>query len=221
MERGTASAHLATPSHHLPIPNWSISKAWGQGCIESFDHGDHTGVDTSVPECSCSGGSWQEGWAALKPLGVCLSVSSLCPPCGDTYRNAHPNYLAVAAFLKRAYANKLIAHDYFCESCRCLFIVCGLPPVASRAFTKHVIVPAQMLIGEAGCGKMWYPTDPYWVKRQGYAPLMDAYSRWKIALSAKFFRAWVRNAGHVASAAQKSFAGWPKLGLKEVKYSTV
>lgn len=67
------------------------------------------------------------------------------------------------------------------------FIVCGLPPVASRAFTKHVIVLAQMLIGEAGCGKMWFLTDTYSVKRQGYVLLMDAISRRKTALSAKFY----------------------------------
>lgn len=40
------------------ISNWSISKAGGQEYTDSFDHGDHTSVEMSLPECFCSGCVW-------------------------------------------------------------------------------------------------------------------------------------------------------------------
>lgn len=74
MERSATNPQ--SPSPHPSTSNWSISKAWGQGCAESFDHGDHTSVDTSLPECFCSGCAWQ----GIKPfwthwVSVCLSCS--------------------------------------------------------------------------------------------------------------------------------------------------
>lgn len=47
------------------------------------------------------------GLSHTKPT-ECLSVCLLlCPPCGATYLNVDPNYLAVTTFLKHAYANKI------------------------------------------------------------------------------------------------------------------
>lgn len=121
-----------------PMPNWSISKAWGQGCAESFDHGDHTGVDMSLPECFCSGCSWQEDWAILKPLSVCLSVSCFNLPAAPhtwmwtliTWQLLHSSNTPTQTH-SRINAHTLLQKQRRRHLAGILFVLCGSPPVIS------------------------------------------------------------------------------------------
>lgn len=100
------------------------------------------------------------GLSHTKPT-ECLSVCLLlCPPCGATYLNVDPNYLAVTTFLKHAYANKIcVLHMILYKSSTSMswvyFVLCGFLPVILWAYTKHLMVLAHSNTDVNRCGRLW------------------------------------------------------------------